>query len=126
MIPENSVFLVRKYALSVLEDSQTAGKRLSDGNGYECERTVSRGGSFSLDYEGQGVARVDGKTVFIGGALPGERVTFAIHKEKAVCREAPGRNGFKTSSERIEPACCYFDTCGGCSFNMFLFGRKLR
>ena len=30
----------------------------------------------SLTLEGLGVARVDGKAVFIDGALPGEQVTF--------------------------------------------------
>ena len=36
----------------------------------------------SLDREGRGVARADGKAVFIGGALPGERVEYTIHKRK--------------------------------------------
>ena len=36
----------------------------------------------SLDREGRGVARADGKAVFIGGALPGERVEYTVHKRK--------------------------------------------
>ncbi|MGN6905780.1 TRAM domain-containing protein, partial [Neisseria sp. P0015.S010] len=56
---------------------------------------------FSLDYEGRGVARVDGKTVFIGGALPGERVTFVIHKEKKQFAEAQVEKVLKASSERV-------------------------
>ena len=31
----------------------------------------------SLDREGRGVARVEGKAIFIEGALPGETVQFA-------------------------------------------------
>ena len=78
-----------------------------------------------MDYEGRGVARVDGKTVFIGGALPGERVTFAIHKEKKQFAEAQVETVLKPSSERIEPACCYFDTCGGCSLQHVSFGAQV-
>ena len=36
----------------------------------------------SLDREGRGVARADGKAVFIAGALPGERVEYTVHKHK--------------------------------------------
>ena len=78
-----------------------------------------------MDYEGRGVARVDGKTVFIGGALPGERVTFTIHKEKKQFAEAQVEKVLKASSERVEPACCYFDTCGGCSLQHVSFGAQV-
>ena len=80
---------------------------------------------FSLDYEGRGVARVDGKTVFIGGALLGERVTFVIYKEKKQFAEAQVEKVLKASSERVEPACCYFDTCGGCSLQHVSFGAQV-
>ena len=116
---------MRKYALSVLEDSQTAGKRLSDGNGMSVKERYQKAEIFSLDYEGRGVARVDGKTVFIGGALPGERVTFTIHKEKKQFAEAQVEKVLKASSERVEPACCYFDTCGGCSLQHVSFGAQV-
>ena len=59
------------------------GWRLRGGNGMGVKEQYQETEVFSLDYEGRGVARVDGKTVFIGGALPGERVTFTIHKEKS-------------------------------------------
>jgi len=95
---------VRKYALSVLEDSQTAGKRLSDGNGMGVKEQYQETEVFSLDYEGRGVAKVDGKTVFIGGALPGEHVTFVIHKEKKQFAEAQVEKVLKASSERVEPS----------------------
>ena len=59
------------------------GERLSDGNGMGVKEQYQETEVFSLDYEGRGVARVDGKAVFIGGAPPGERITFVIHKEKS-------------------------------------------
>ena len=36
----------------------------------------------SLDQEGRGVAHADGKVIFIQGALPGERVTYASYLKK--------------------------------------------
>ncbi|PPD18341.1 MAG: 23S rRNA (uracil(1939)-C(5))-methyltransferase, partial [Methylotenera sp.] len=36
----------------------------------------------SLDQEGRGVAHVDGKTIFIDGALPNERVTYQSQQIK--------------------------------------------
>ena len=116
---------MRKYALSVLEDSQTVGQLLSDGNGMGVKEQYQEAEVFSLDYESRGVARVDGKTVFIGGALPRERVTFTTHKEKKQFAEAQVEKVLKASSERVEPACCYFDTCGGCSLQYVSFGAQV-
>ena len=48
MIPETLCF-VRKYALSVLEDSQTVGQRLSDGNGMGVKEQYQETEVFSLD-----------------------------------------------------------------------------
>lgn len=81
---------------------------------------------FSLDYEGRGVARVDGKTVFIGGALPGERVTFTIHKEKKQFAEAQVEKVLKASSERVSPHVAILIHVAAVRFNMFLSERKLR
>ena len=66
-----------------------------------------------------------GRPYFIGGALPGEHVTFVIHKEKKQFAEAQVEKVLKASSERVEPACCYFDTCGGCSLQHVSFGAQV-
>ncbi|HFC8514908.1 TPA: 23S rRNA (uracil(1939)-C(5))-methyltransferase RlmD [Neisseria lactamica] len=69
----------------------------------------------ALDYEGRGVAKVGGKTVFIKGALPSERVGFRITKQKKQFDEAEAVAIFKVSDERTVPQCRYFERCGGCS-----------
>ena len=69
----------------------------------------------ALDYEGRGVAKVGGKTVFIKGALPSERVGFRIVRQKKQFDEAETVAIFKVSDERTVPQCRYFERCGGCS-----------
>ena len=69
----------------------------------------------SLDHEGRGVAHVDGKAVFIEGALPGEVVEYASYRRKPSYEKAHAQCVLRASSQRIEPACPHFGTCGGCS-----------
>lgn len=70
---------------------------------------------FSLDYEGRGVARCNGKTVFITGALPKEKVCYRITRSKKQFDEAEAVAILNPAAERVEPKCRYFATCGGCS-----------
>ncbi|MGD0961096.1 MAG: 23S rRNA (uracil(1939)-C(5))-methyltransferase RlmD [Methylomonas sp.] len=70
----------------------------------------------SLTHDGRGVARVDGKVVFIDEALPGEQVEFVYtdsHKDYA---EGKVVNLLTRAEYRIKPACAHFGSCGGCSF----------
>jgi 23S rRNA (uracil1939-C5)-methyltransferase len=69
----------------------------------------------SLDHEGQGVARVNDKVVFVRGALPGETVTFSVFRKKPSFELANIEAVVKPSSQRISPRCAYFEICGGCS-----------
>lgn len=80
---------------------------------------------FSLDYEGRGVARVNGKTVFIKGALPTERVAFRVTRSKKQFDEAVATNIIRPSEERVAPKCCYFDTCGGCVLQHASHGAQI-
>ncbi len=68
-----------------------------------------------LNHEGHGVARVDGKVVFISGALPGEVVTYRIKgRRRRKYDTAELAEIITTSPDRIEPECKYFGKCGGC------------
>ncbi|MFT5445847.1 MAG: 23S rRNA (uracil1939-C5)-methyltransferase [Gammaproteobacteria bacterium] len=68
----------------------------------------------SLDQEGRGVARVDGKVMFIDGALPGELVRVQIHRRKKSFDEAFTIEVLRASEERVMPRCPHFGLCGGC------------
>lgn len=69
----------------------------------------------SLDHEGRGVAHVDGKAIFIEGALPGERVDYASYRRKPNYEKANTQRVLRASSQRVAPHCPHFGTCGGCA-----------
>ncbi|MHB8760253.1 MAG: 23S rRNA (uracil(1939)-C(5))-methyltransferase RlmD [Thiobacillus sp.] len=69
----------------------------------------------SLDHEGHGVARLDGKVTFVDGALAGERAEIAIYRKHAKYNSANAVAILEASAQRAEPRCRYFGRCGGCS-----------
>jgi 23S rRNA (uracil1939-C5)-methyltransferase len=69
----------------------------------------------ALDQEGRGVARVDGKTVFIEGGLIGERVGIEVVRRKRNYDLARITELYASSPARVTPPCPYFGVCGGCS-----------
>ena len=73
----------------------------------------------SLDQEGRGIARVDGKAVFVEGALPGEVVAITTLKRKPTYDIARAEAILKPNAARVEPRCPHFGVCGGCSLQHF-------
>ena len=69
----------------------------------------------SMSLEGKGVTHVDGKAVFVGGALPGEKVLFKYTAINRKFDEAYVSEVLEASKDRVEPGCPYFQICGGCS-----------
>jgi 23S rRNA (uracil1939-C5)-methyltransferase len=69
----------------------------------------------SLDHEGRGLIVVDGTTVFIEGALPGERVEYVVHRRKPTYEQARTLRILDPSADRVTPRCPHFGVCGGCS-----------
>lgn len=69
----------------------------------------------SLDNEGRGVAHVDGKVLFIEGALPGEEITYSVYRKKPHFELARIESILKSSAYRVTPKCQYFKICGGCA-----------
>ena len=69
----------------------------------------------SLDREGRGIARVEGKAIFIEGALTGETVSYASYRKKPNYEFAYTTAIHEAGSTRTTPGCRYFGVCGGCS-----------
>lgn len=69
----------------------------------------------SLAHDGRGVARVEGKTVFIEGALPGEEVLFKYVAQRRNFDEGETESVQVPSPLRVEPRCLHAALCGGCT-----------
>ena len=69
----------------------------------------------SLDQEGRGVARVDGKAIFVEGGLPGERVHAIPVRTKPTFEVARATTIVRSNASRVVPRCPYFGVCGGCT-----------
>lgn len=69
----------------------------------------------SLDLDANGVARHDGKVVFVRGALPGEQVRAETVRRKPKYEVAQTVEVLRASALRVTPRCPHFSVCGGCS-----------
>ena len=68
-----------------------------------------------MDHFGNGIGNINGKIIFVKGALPGETVDVTIIKDKKSFMEGTINTIIYKSSKRVEPFCKYFGVCGGCS-----------
>lgn len=69
----------------------------------------------SLDHEGRGITHVDGKILFVDGALPGETVMARYTQKRRRFDQARTVEVIKASGQRIQAKCPHFGVCGGCS-----------
>ena len=79
----------------------------------------------SLSHDGRGVARLDGKAVFIDGALPGETVGFEYLATRRSFDEGRATAIHTASPDRVTPGCPHFGVCGGCSLQHLSPGAQL-
>ena len=68
-----------------------------------------------LSHEGRGIGRIDGKTVFVEGALPGEKVQMKYTFQRGKFDEGRTISIDNPNPDRVEPPCSHFGVCGGCS-----------
>lgn len=69
----------------------------------------------SATHDGRGIAAIEGKKVFVAGALPGEEVRYQRRKFRRNFDEAELLEVIEASPERIDARCAVFGRCGGCS-----------
>ncbi|MBC7984073.1 MAG: TRAM domain-containing protein, partial [Candidatus Obscuribacterales bacterium] len=68
-----------------------------------------------LSHDGRGVARVDGKAIFVDDALPGEQVEIQRVRRQRSFDEARLLQVLQPSPDRVVPRCAHFGVCGGCA-----------
>src|SRR5437870_1328650 len=76
-------------------------------------------------FGGKGVARENGKAVFIPFTIDGETVSAEIVREKKQFAEAEVVDIRESSPHRATPQCPYFGRCGGCTYQHIGYEHQL-
>lgn len=79
-----------------------------------------------LGFRGEGVARHEGFTVFVPGALPGELIRARIGRVRARYADAELLSIVEPSQDRVEPPCAVYGECGGCQLQHMTYEAQLR
>jgi 23S rRNA (uracil1939-C5)-methyltransferase len=78
-----------------------------------------------LSHEAHGVARLEGKAVFVTDALPGERVVLRRVRRHRNFDEAVLESVLTASPDRVAPPCPHYGTCGGCALQHLASAAQL-
>lgn len=79
----------------------------------------------ALAFGGSGLGRVDGKVVFVPGAVPGDEVRYRVVRDKKHFVEAELLAVLRPSAERREAPCPVFGQCGGCQWQQLPYARQV-
>ena len=80
----------------------------------------------SIAFGGSGVAREEGKVIFVKGGVPKDVLDVRIIKDKGSYAEAIIESVITPSPERAEPVCEVFGTCGGCQLQNLGYEAQTR
>jgi len=75
--------------------------------------------------EGKALARIEGKVIFIEGAVPGDVADVSITKNKKDWAEGKVVKIKEFSKDRVTPFCIHFGICGGCKWQMLPYEKQL-
>jgi 23S rRNA (uracil1939-C5)-methyltransferase len=78
-----------------------------------------------IAFGGKGVAREQGKAVFVPYTIESELVSAEIVREKKQFAEAELVEVKQASPDRVEPQCPYFGRCGGCAYQHISYEHQL-
>lgn len=84
--------------------------------------TVEIGG---YTHDGRGVARAQGRVIFVAGAICGEQVEIAITGQQKKVLIGRLLKVIKPSPERTEPICPAYQGCGGCHLQHMSYAEEL-
>jgi 23S rRNA (uracil1939-C5)-methyltransferase len=76
--------------------------------------------------EGKALAKVDGKVIFVEGAVPGDVADIFLTKNKKDWAEGKVKKINAFSLERVTPFCIHFGICGGCKWQMLPYEKQLQ
>ena len=76
--------------------------------------------------EGKAIARVDGKVIFVSGAVPGDTADILLTKNKKDWAEARVQRITIPAADRLVPFCRHFGICGGCKWQMLPYEKQLQ
>jgi 23S rRNA (uracil1939-C5)-methyltransferase len=76
--------------------------------------------------EGKALAKLDGKVIFISGAVPGDVADVFVTKNKKDWAEGRVQQIKEHSKERVDPFCKHFGICGGCKWQMLPYAKQLQ
>lgn len=78
-----------------------------------------------MNHDGEGVGRAEGYTLFVAGALPGEKARVKVLKTKKQYGYAKLLDVVEASADRVTPPCPIYDKCGGCQLQHFGYDAQL-
>lgn len=77
-------------------------------------------------FEGEGIAKIDDFTIFIPGAIKGEKVKILIVKVLSSYAFGKILEILEKSENRIEPDCKTYKRCGGCNLRHIKYKETLK
>jgi len=101
---------------------QNEPEKASNGLKPGQEHTVS---IEKLTFGGAGLAHIDGQTIFVPGAIPGQQVLISITKNKGRYCESKILKVIKRAIEEIQPRCQHFHDCGGCTWQNLPYDKQI-
>ncbi|MDJ0785096.1 MAG: 23S rRNA (uracil(1939)-C(5))-methyltransferase RlmD [Desulfosarcinaceae bacterium] len=88
--------------------------------GQALEITVS-----DIAFGGRGIVKIDGFTVFVDQAVPGDVVKARIFRKKRSYAEARAVEILTPSADRVAAPCPYSGYCGGCKWQFLRYAKQL-
>ncbi|MBS0629294.1 MAG: class I SAM-dependent RNA methyltransferase [Verrucomicrobia bacterium] len=79
-----------------------------------------------LTSSGEGVGSIEGKKVFVDGALPKEEVEVEVTENRKRFAKAKLLRIVRASPDRVDPICPLFGTCGGCQIMHLSYAEQLK
>lgn len=78
-----------------------------------------------MNHQAMGIAKINGKVVFIPKVIVGDIVDIDIVKEYKNYNIGRVNKIIKNGSKRVDVLCPYYDICGGCSISAYTYQDEL-